>query len=94
MNTTHVNKHHPTIHTNLLSSPTGVPPRLAALSLAYNVCVNGALTQYASGQAVVYYASGFLRMREVWGAGAVCGAASLALWGTVGMGWWKVLGWW
>jgi hypothetical protein len=31
-------------------NPAGVPPKLAALSLAYNVCINGAMTQYASGQ--------------------------------------------
>jgi DASS family divalent anion:Na+ symporter len=52
------------------------------------------ITHYASGQAAVYYASGFLKLREIFSVGAVCGAASLFIWGTFGMGWWKVLGWW
>lgn len=72
----------------------GAPPKLSALTLAYNVCINGALTQYASGQAAVYYASGFLRMGEVWAVGAACGAAGLGIWGVAGMAWWKALGWW
>ncbi|KIZ05262.1 2-oxoglutarate/malate translocator, chloroplastic Flags: Precursor [Monoraphidium neglectum] len=72
----------------------GVPPKLAAMSLAYNICINGGITHYASGQAAVYYASGFLKLREIFSVGAVCGAASLFIWGTFGMGWWKVLGWW
>ncbi len=42
----------------------------------------------------MYYASGFLKLPEIFRVGAVCGAASLAIWGTVGMGWWKVIGWW
>ncbi|KAI8470754.1 MAG: Sodium/sulfate symporter [Monoraphidium minutum] len=72
----------------------GVPPKLAAMSLAYNVCINGGLTHYASGQAAVYYGSGFLNLREIFSAGAACGAAGLAIWGAAGMAWWKVLGWW
>jgi di/tricarboxylate transporter len=42
----------------------------------------------------VYYGSGFLTLREIFTVGAACGAASLAIWGAVGMGWWKLLGWW
>ncbi|KAI8470394.1 MAG: Sodium/sulfate symporter [Monoraphidium minutum] len=72
----------------------GVPPKLAALSLAYCVCLFGSTTHYASGQAAVYVGSGFLSLKEVFVGGAVCGAAALALWGTAGMAWWKVLGWW
>ncbi|KIY99361.1 Putative malate transporter yflS [Monoraphidium neglectum] len=72
----------------------GVPPKLAAMSLAYCVCLFGSLTHYASGQAAVYVGSGYLSLKEVFYCGAVCGAAALALWGTAGMAWWKVLGWW
>jgi divalent anion:Na+ symporter, DASS family len=71
-----------------------VPPTLAAMSLAYCVCLFGSLTHYASGQAAVYVGSGFLSLKEVFWGGAACGAFALALWGTAGMAWWHVLGWW
>ena len=75
-------------------NPPGVPPKLAAMSLAYCVCLFGSLTHYASGQAAVYVGSGFLSLKEVFLGGAACAAAALLLWGTAGMAWWKVLGWW
>jgi hypothetical protein len=39
--------------TNFLLFRAGVPPQLAAMSLAYNVNLFGSLTHYASGQAAV-----------------------------------------
>ena len=42
----------------------------------------------------MYYGSGFLRLREIFSVGAACGAASLLIWGALGMPWWKLLGWW
>lgn len=72
----------------------GVPPKLAALSLAYNVSLFGSLTPYASGQAAVYCGAGFLKLREVLAGGLACGAFGLALWGVAGMAWWKAIGWW
>lgn len=42
----------------------------------------------------MYYASGYLTSREILTAGAACGAASLLIWGTAGMAWWRALGWW
>ncbi|WIA38713.1 hypothetical protein OEZ86_002013 [Tetradesmus obliquus] len=71
----------------------GVPPQLAAMSLAYNVNLFGSLTHYASGQAAVYFGAGYLKTEDVFLQGAACAAANLLLWGSVGMLWWKVLGW-
>lgn len=71
-----------------------MPPKLAAMSLAYNVCLQGGLTHYASSQAAAYAGTGYFKLGELYRVGAVCGVASLALWGTAGMGWWKALGWW
>ena len=47
-----------------------------------------------SGPAAVYYSSGYQRIGEVMGLGALMGLRSLLVWGVVGMAWWKVLGWW
>lgn len=71
----------------------GVPPVLAAMSLAYNVNLFGSITHYASGQAAVYCGSGFVKVGEVFKFGAVNGVMSLALWAGLGMPVWKLLGW-
>lgn len=44
---------------------TGVPPVLAAMSLAYSINLFGSITHYASGQAAVFYGSGFMSLPEV-----------------------------
>eukprot|EP00955_Chlamydomonas_euryale_P065885 359384-Chlamydomonas_euryale.AAC.4 len=72
----------------------GVPPVLAAMSLAYNVNLFGSITHYASGQAAVYCGSGFVKIPEVFTLGAVNGVLALALWAGLGMPVWKLLGWW
>jgi len=72
----------------------GVPGQLAALTLAYGSALNAAMTHYASGQAAVYVASGFVTSGEVFKVGAAVGALNFGIWGTLGMLWWKVLGLW
>ncbi len=76
------------------SPPPGVPPILAAMSLAYSINLFGSITHYASGQAAVFYGSGYMRLNEVFSMGAVCGFGGLAIWGLFGMPVWKLLGWW
>ena len=71
----------------------GVPPVLAAMSLAYNVNLFGSITHYASGQAAVYCGSGFVKVGEVFKFGAINGVMSLLLWAGLGMPVWKLLGW-
>ena len=66
---------------------------LAAISLTYSINLFGSLTHYASGQAAVYYGSGFMRLNEVFAMGALNGFLGLALWGVLGMPVWKMLGW-
>ncbi|GAX74927.1 hypothetical protein CEUSTIGMA_g2373.t1 [Chlamydomonas eustigma] len=72
----------------------GVPPILAAMSLTYSVNMFGSITHYASGQAAVFYGSGFMRLNEVFSQGALCGFVGLLIWAVLGMPVWKLLGWW
>lgn len=71
-----------------------MPPKLAAMSLAYSVCLQGGLTHYASSQAAAYYGTGYVRLKELYVGGAACAASALLIWGTLGMAWWKAIGWW
>jgi DASS family divalent anion:Na+ symporter len=70
----------------------GVPGVLAALSLAYNTNLFGALTHYSSGQAAVYYGAGFVELPEVFKMGFIGAIINAIIWSAVGIFWWKLLG--
>ncbi|KAJ7569464.1 hypothetical protein O6H91_01G079300 [Diphasiastrum complanatum] len=70
----------------------GVPAVLAALALAYNTNLFGALTHYSSGQAAVYYGAGYVQLPDVFKFGAICAAWNSVVWVVVGAIWWKILG--
>ncbi len=72
----------------------GVPSTLGALTLGYSANLFGSLTHYASGPAAVFHGSGYTRLSEVMKAGFLMALRSWAVWGVVGMAWWRVLGWW
>ncbi|GLT64740.1 hypothetical protein SLA2020_372140 [Shorea laevis] len=70
----------------------GVPGVLAALALAYNTNLFGALTHYSSGQAAVYYGAGYVDLPDVFKMGFIMALSNAAIWGVVGTFWWKFLG--
>lgn len=69
-----------------------VPGVFAALVLAYNTNLFGALTHYSSGQAAVYYGAGYVELRDVFKLGIIMALINIAIWGLVGTAWWKILG--
>ncbi|KAJ8619097.1 hypothetical protein MRB53_015283 [Persea americana] len=70
---------------------SGVPGVLAALALAYNTNLFGALTHYSSGQAAVYYGAGYMELRDVFKMGFLMAVVNAVIWGVVGTFWWKFL---
>ncbi|KAL4278877.1 hypothetical protein GQ457_03G004450 [Hibiscus cannabinus] len=70
----------------------GVPGILAALALAYNTNLFGAITHYSSGQAAVYYGAGYVELPEVFKMGFVMAFVNAIIWVVVGSFWWKFLG--
>ncbi|KAG5625413.1 hypothetical protein H5410_010631 [Solanum commersonii] len=71
---------------------SGVPGVLAALALAYNTNLFGALTHYSSGQAAVYFGAGYVDLPDVFKMGFVMAVVNAIIWGVVGTFWWKFLG--
>ncbi|PIN14719.1 hypothetical protein CDL12_12653 [Handroanthus impetiginosus] len=71
---------------------SGVPGVLAALALAYNTNLFGALTHYSSGQAAVYFGAGYVDLPEVFKFGFIMALINAVIWGVVGTFWWKFLG--
>jgi DASS family divalent anion:Na+ symporter len=72
----------------------GVPPGLAAFSLACfgNLCA--ALTNYGTTPAPMFFAQGYVTFGAWWRIGFIVSLATLFIWSTVGFLWWKYLGIW
>jgi DASS family divalent anion:Na+ symporter len=71
---------------------SGISPVLAAMSLAYIGNTMTAMTHYASAESVVYFSQRYYTVKAVWGVGAVMTLLNLAVWLSVGLGWWKAVG--
>lgn len=72
----------------------GAPPMLFALVLATSTGIMMSLTHYASGSSPVIYNSGYTTMGEWWIAGFVMSAVEILIFCTIGITWWKMLGYW
>lgn len=70
----------------------GVPGVLAALALAYNTNLFGAITHYSSGQAAVYFGAGYVDLPDVFKVGFIMALINAIIWVVVGGFWWKFLG--
>mmetsp|Transcript_33071 Transcript_33071/g.72108 ORF Transcript_33071/g.72108 Transcript_33071/m.72108 type:complete len:555 (-) Transcript_33071:90-1754(-) len=71
---------------------SGAPPVLAALTLAFNTNLFGAVTHFASGQSAVYFAAGHLELGTLWKQGVYCAITNFLIWGFAGALWWKAIG--
>ena len=72
----------------------GAPPMLFALILAASTGIMMSLTHYASGSSPVIYNSGYTTMGEWWIAGFVMSVVEILIFCTIGITWWKMLGYW
>jgi L-tartrate/succinate antiporter len=70
----------------------GVSPIGWALLLAYPLGLLGILTTYTSGQAALYYGSGFFTRREFWILGFVCGLFFFVVYMAIILPWLRFLG--
>ena len=72
----------------------GAPPQLAVLSLAAASNLDASLTHYGTTHAPIYFGANYVTQKEWWRLGFLVSLVTLGTWATVGVGWWKVLGWW
>jgi DASS family divalent anion:Na+ symporter len=72
----------------------GAPPQLAVLSLAAASNLDASLTHYGTTHAPIYFGAQYVTQREWWRLGFIVSLVTLGTWATVGVGWWKLLGWW
>ena len=77
-----------------LAIASGVPPYLAALSLAYISSLCGSLTHYGGGPAPIYFAAGYVPQNTWWKMGFYLSLVNSVIWIGIGSFWWKILGLW
>jgi DASS family divalent anion:Na+ symporter len=72
----------------------GAPPFLAAFSFATFSNLDASLTHYGTTPAPIYFGAGYLSQTTWWRVGFLVSLLTIAIWGTVGVGWWRLLGLW
>jgi DASS family divalent anion:Na+ symporter len=72
----------------------GAPIGLVAFSFACFTNLAAGLTNYGTTPSPMFYAHDYVSFRMWWKVGFVVSLVNLAIWSTVGFGWWKLIGIW
>jgi DASS family divalent anion:Na+ symporter len=72
----------------------GAPAGLTVLVLTYFANLSAGLTHYGTTPAPVYFGLGYVTQKRWWTVGLIASILNILIWSIVGLGWWKVLGWW
>ncbi|KAI8374689.1 Sodium/sulfate symporter [Radiomyces spectabilis] len=71
----------------------GAQPMVLTALLAYFGALGGCMTNFSTGTAAMYYAPGYISRSKWFIIGAQMAVFYLTVYFTLGMGWWKLLGW-
>lgn len=72
----------------------GAPAGLTVLLLTYFSNLNAGLTHYGTTPGPIYFGTGYVKQKEWWTIGLIASVLNILIWSTVGLIWWKILGWW
>lgn len=72
----------------------GVPPALAAAAFAFLTNLSAGLTHYGTTHGPILFNTHYVPMETWWRVGFLLSLVNLAIWLTVGLAWWKILGLW
>jgi DASS family divalent anion:Na+ symporter len=72
----------------------GAPLGLVVFGFACFTNLSAGLTTYGTTPSPMFYAHEYVSFKKWWTTGAVVSVVNIAIWSTVGFGWWKVLGIW
>jgi DASS family divalent anion:Na+ symporter len=72
----------------------GAPPFLAAALLAYFSSLSAGLTHYGTTPGPIYFGADYVSQQKWWQLGLIASASNILIWASVGLVWWKILGWW
>jgi len=90
-----------TAHSSAMFTPflmvilvAGAPPLLSVLLLAYVSNLSACLTHYGTTPAPIYFGTRYVTQADWWKYGLIISFVAIAVYATVGLAWWKLLGWW
>ena len=72
----------------------GAPPFLAAVLLAHFSNLSAGLTHYGTTPGPIYFGADYVTQQKWWQLGLIASAPNILIWASVGLVWWKILGWW
>ncbi|HET9843251.1 MAG TPA: DASS family sodium-coupled anion symporter [Gammaproteobacteria bacterium] len=70
------------------------PPMLAALVLIFFSNLYGGITHYSLTPAPILYGEGYVDIKDWWRVGFIVSVLNIVVWSTIGVLWWKFLGFW
>ncbi|SAM09401.1 hypothetical protein [Absidia glauca] len=71
----------------------GAHPQILTAFLAYFGALGGCMTNFSTGSAAMYYAPGYVSRSKWFTVGFKMALFYLTVYFTIGLGWWKLLGW-
>ncbi len=78
----------------LVAIAAGAPVGLSILVLMYFSNLNAGLTHYGTTPGPIYFGTGYVKQSTWWKTGLIASIINIVIWSTVGIAWWKLLGWW
>ena len=78
----------------VLLAGAGAPPALAVYSLACLANLTAGLTHYGTTTGPMVFAENYVSLQDWWRIGLAASVVNLTIWLTLGLAWWKVLGFW
>jgi DASS family divalent anion:Na+ symporter len=88
--TAHITVFFPTFLIVLLN--LGMAPMVAAMSLGSLSILSGGITHFGLASAPIFFGANYLKTKTWWSIGFVCSLLYLLVLATVGLMWWKILG--
>ena len=77
-----------------LLAAKGAPLGLVVFSFACFANLSAGLTNYGTTPSPMYFAQGYVALKEWWRVGFLVSLCHLAVWGSAGFAWWKLIGLW
>lgn len=77
-----------------VTAGVGAPVGLTVLLLTYFSNLSAGLTHYGTTPAPVYFGTGYVKMKTWWTIGLIASVINIIIWSTVGVFWWRAIGWW
>jgi DASS family divalent anion:Na+ symporter len=78
----------------LVIMAAGAPAGPAALMLAYLSNLSASLTHYGTTSGPIYFGAGYVSQQTWWKLGLITSIPNILIWTTVGIVWWKIIGYW